>query len=130
MGLASRGARLCAKRGRSAVGDEHIGELLSTAAEEDGAWPPVVCGALERLRSEDVARGIYSATLNARGVVVGTGGDNDRKLAAKFRRHAQQRRADYPFASSVIDRIAKHYEQSARREDEQATLAKRLNTWA
>lgn len=119
---------LCAKCGRSRVGDQHIGELLSKAAK-DGAWPPVVCEALERLRSEEVARGLYSATLNARGVVVGTGGDEDRELAAKFRRHAKQRRADYPFTSSVIYRIAKHYELSARHKDERATLAKRLNTW-
>ena len=122
---------LCAKCGRSTVGDWRLGELLAKApAGKDGAWPlPAVCGALERLRSEDVADGFCSATLNARGVVVGPGGDQTRELAAKFHRHAQQRRADYPFASSIIERIAKHYERSARHEDEQAILAKRLNTW-
>lgn len=122
---------LCAKHGRTAVGDNHIGELLSKApAGEDGGWPSaVVCDALERMRSEDVAKGLCRGKLNARGIVVGTGGDKDRELAAEFRRHAQQRRADFPFASRVIDRIARHYEQSAKHEDTDATLAKRLNTW-
>ena len=122
---------LCAKHGRSAVGDNHIGELLSKVpAGEDGGWPsPVVCDALERMRSEDVAKGLCRGKLNARGIVVGSGGDKDRELAAEFRRHAQQRRADFPFASRVIDRIARHYEQSAKHEDTDATLAKRLNTW-
>ena len=120
---------LCLKHGRSAVGDRHIGDLLAKApADDDGAPSAVVCEALDRLRSDDVAFGFLRGELNKRGVVVGWGGDQDRELAAEFRRRAQSRRATYPFASSIINRVAEHYDQNAKREDAKATLARRLNT--
>lgn len=119
---------LCVKHGRSAVGDQHIGELLAKApADNEGAPSTIVCEALERLRSDDVAEGFVSGRLNERGMVVGWGGDQDRELAATIRGWADSRRAEYPFASSVIDRLALHYEQSAGHEDAVATLQERLN---
>lgn len=119
---------LCVKHGRSAVGDLHIGELLAKApAGDDGAPSTVICEAMERLSSVDVARGFVNGMLNERGVVAGRGGDQDRELAATVRGWANSRRADYPFASSTIDRLAQHYEQSARRQDVLATLQERLN---
>ena len=123
--------RLCADVGRREVGDLMIGELLSRASpDEDGTWPcSAVCGALEAVASEDVAQGFIIGKRNARGVVtrsVGEGGDQERELAAKYRRWARQRSADYPFASNVIKRIAEWYDDDAEREDRRATVDKRL----
>ena len=58
---------------------------------------------------------------------VGEGGDQERELAAKYRRWAQLRRVDYPFTSSVINRIAEWYDRDAEGEDARVALEKRLN---
>lgn len=124
--------QLCAKAGRAKVGDSKIGELLSKApADEDDAWPcNAICEALEAVASEDVAQGFVIGELNARGAStrsLGEGGDQERELAAKYRRWAQLRRVDYPFTSSVINRIAEWYDRDAEGEDARVALEKRLN---
>lgn len=125
--------QLCADVGRAVVGDLRIGELLSKAPpNEDGVWPcDAVCQALEAAASEDLARGFAIGKQNARGVFVrrGEGGNDERELAARYRSWAQRRRFDYPFASKAINLIAEWYDSDAKREDTQAKLAKRLNTW-
>ena len=125
--------QLCAKVGRAEVGDIQIGELLSKAPpDKDGAWPcSAVCEAMEATASEDVADGFVIGKRNERGVTtrgVEEGGDQERELAAKYRRWAQLRRVDYPFMSSVINRIAEWYDNDAKREDAQVVLEMRLNT--
>ena len=123
---------LCAKVGRSGVGDLQIGELLSKAPpDEDGAWPcSAVCEALEMVASKDVARGFVIGKQNARGAFIrsGEGGEQERELSAQYRRWAQQRRVDYPFASRVINDIADAYDRYAEHADTRASLDKRLDT--
>ena len=122
---------LCAKVGRSEIGDLQIGELLSKAPpDDDGTWPcSAVCAALETVASEDVAQGFRIGKWNARGVVKlsDEGGYQERELSTKYRRWAQ-RRVDYPFASSVIRSIAKWYDDDAGAQDTRASLRKRLDT--
>ena len=121
---------LCAKVGRSEIGDLQIGELLSKAPpDEDGAWPcSAVCEALEMVASKHVAQGFTIGKRNSRGAFIrsGEGGWQERELSAQYRRWAQQRRVDYPFASSVVESIAEWYDDDARRQDTRATLDKRL----
>ena len=123
---------LCAKVGRSEIGDLQIGELLSKAPQdEDGAWPcSAVCEALEMVASKDVAQGFVIGKQNARGAFIrsGEGGEQERELSAQYRRWAQQRRFDYPFASRVINDIADAYDDYAEHEDTRASLDKRLDT--
>ena len=123
---------LCAKVGRSEIGDHQIGELISKAPpDDDGTWPcRAVCAALERVASEDIARGFRIGKWNARGVVKlsDEGGYQERELSAQYRRWAQQRRVDFPFASRVISGIADSYDDYAEHEDVRATLRKRLDT--
>ena len=122
---------LCAKVGRSEIGDLQIGELLSKAPpDEDGAWPcSAVCEALEMVASKDVAQGFVIGKQNARGAFIrsGEGGEQERELSAQYRRWAQQRRFDYPFASRVINNIADAYDDYAEHEDTRASLDKRLD---
>ncbi len=125
--------KLCEKVGRSQVGDFFVGEYLSKApSDEDGIWPcTAVCAALEYLANEDVARGFTIGKRNSRGPYfrAGEGGDEERELAATFRRLADHRRVDYLFASSVLDHIAQRYEDDGKDEDMRATLNKRFNKW-
>lgn len=125
--------QLCAKMGRADIGDLKIGELLSKAPpDNDGTWPcDAVCKALDAVASQDVVQGFVIGKRNARGVFwrSGDGGDDERKLAAQYRSWAQRRRIDYPFASRAVDQIAQWYDSDAKREDAEAKLAKRLNTW-
>ena len=123
---------LCARFGRVEIGDLKIGELLSKAPpDDDGTWPCIaVCEALETVASKDVARGLSIGKWNARGMVKlsDQGGDQEREISAQYHRWAQQRRVDYPFASSVIHSIAESYDDHARRQDTRASLDKRLDT--
>ena len=123
---------LCARFGRVRVGDKKIGELLSKAPpDKDGTWPcSAVCEALETVASEHVAEGFRIGKWNARGVfeMSDKGGEQERELSAQYRRWAQRRRVDYPFASSVIHSIAEWYDDHARQQDTRASLDKRLDT--
>ena len=124
--------RLCAKVGRADIGDLKIGELLSKAPpDDDGTWPcDAICKALDAVASSDVLDGFVIGKRNARGVFWrrGDGGDDEREIAKQYRSWAQRRRIDYPLASRAIDQIAQWYDSDAKREDAEATLAKRLNT--
>ena len=125
--------QLCAAAGREVVGDHHIGELLSKAPpDEDGVWPcDAVCQALEATASQDVVQGFVIGKRNARGAFDrrGEGGDDERELAVQHRRWARHRRFDYPFASRAIELIAESYDRDAKRQDTEAKVEKRLNTW-
>ena len=93
--------RLCREHGRSEIGDEQIGQLLSRApSEEDGSWPcRAVCEVLERVAAPDVARGFKVGVCNARGVVsrgLDEGGTQERELAARYRAWAERWAFEYP----------------------------------
>ena len=122
---------LCAEHGRVELGDQKIGELLSRGpAEEAGGWPCLpVCEAMEKIASEHIGRGFNIGVINGRGVHsrgIDEGGAQERELAAKYRGWAQQRAFDYPYVSSILERVAANYDQEAKREDTQVEISKRL----
>ena len=123
--------QLCADYGRGEIGDQYIGQLLSRGpAEKDGVWPhPSICEVMERIASPQIGQGFNIGVLNGRGVTtraIGEGGAQERELAAKYRRWAEQRAFDYPFVSSILERIASDYDRQAAREDDEAKVEKRL----
>ena len=123
--------RLCAEYGRAEIGDQYIGQLLSRGpAEKDGVWPhPSICDAMERIASPKIGRGFIIGVRNGRGVTtraIGEGGAQERELAAKYRRWAEQRAFDYPYVSSILEGIASGYDRHATREDDEAKVEKRL----
>ena len=123
--------RLCAEHGRVERGDQKIGELLSRApAEEDGSWPCFpVCEAMERFAFQQIGGGFKSGVFNGRGVHsrgIYEGGAQERELAAKYRNWAKQRAFNYPYVSSVLERIAADYDREAKREDTEVEISKRL----
>ena len=125
--------RLCVEHGRVEIGDQKIGELLSKSpAEGDGSWPcRPVCEAMERIASQQIGDGFNIGVLNGRGAYsrrIDEGGVQERELAAKYRGWAQQRAFDYPYVSSVLERIAADYDQEAKREDTQVEIRRRLGS--
>ena len=118
---------MCAKVGRREIGDYRIGVLLSRASTEGDDWPCAsVCEAMEAVRSEELAEGFISGKHKARGVVVGDPAPQDRALAATFRQWAERRRADFPFVSSVLRRLAASHDSSADHWDRVTEVDKRL----
>ena len=124
--------RLCAEHGRVEVGDRKIGEFLSKApAEEEGGWPCLpVCEVMERIASQQIGDGFEIGVLNGRGVYsrgIDEGGAQEHELAAKYRGWAQQRAFNYPYVSSILERIAANYDQEAKWEDTKVEIRKRLD---
>ena len=123
--------RLCKEYGRVEVGDIHLGQLLSHAPlDENGRWPcGAVCEVMEGLASPHIAEGFHTAVFNARGAHwrgIEDGGEEERKLAVRYRSFAQQLSFDYPYVSDVLERIAQVYDNAEKRHDSEASVLKRL----
>ena len=123
--------RLCTDYGRTEVGDDQVGQLLSRApSEEDGLWLcRPVCEILETVASQSMADGFEVGVYNARGVVsrsLDEGGAQERELSAKYRAWAERLAIDYPYVASVLERIAQGYDRDAQREDSEVLVMKRL----
>jgi hypothetical protein len=121
-------ARLAAD-GRSAPGDSEIGQALAWAApDEDGTSPPrAVQDLLEDVRSDRLDEGLELGLLNRRGVTsrgVYDGGDQERRLAEKYRQDADAASA-WPRTRRILRRLAEDYERDARREDDRAERLRR-----
>ncbi len=122
--------KLCAEYGRSEIGDRYIGRILSRGPnEEHGAWPcPSICKAMERFPSKNIGQGFQFGVLDRRGATVrmiGEGGKKERALATKYRSRAENL-ADYPYVSSVLEGIAKCYDQDAEWRDNRVKIDQRL----
>jgi len=121
--------RLCAQHARAEIGDQIIGQLLSRApAQENGVWPCLpVCEVMERIASQEMAKGFGVGVYNARGVQWrGEGGSQERELAATYRGWAQQLAFDYPYVGSVLESIATSYEREGEWHDSEAKVRRRL----
>jgi transcriptional regulator with XRE-family HTH domain len=115
--------RFCRETGRGAVGDQHIGRMLAHApAEADGIWPAIaVRRAIDTFPSVDIKRGMVAGLIEKRGPTwrgANDGGDQERELAAQYRRFAEETRLDWPTTSALLDRIAAYYEDDGKRMDE------------
>ena len=121
--------KLCSEHGRAEMGDHHIGQLLSRAgADESGVWPcRAVCEAMETVGSSEVGRGFAMGVLNSRGAQWrDKGGRQERELAAKYRRWADELKFEFPFVGSVLENIAADYGREAAWQDDRAEIEDRL----
>jgi hypothetical protein len=117
--------RLCSESKRLEICDSQIGQLLAHApSEPDGTWPCIaVRDVLDEVATEDLVSGFVIGTLNQRGVVSKSpleGGEQERDLVEKYSKHARACVSAWPTTASALREIAKDYERSARREDEEA----------
>lgn len=121
--------RLSREYGRIDIGDQCLGQLLAKAPEgENGIWPcEPVCEAMEGIASPEIGRGFYIGVHNSRGVHSrGEGGEQERELAAKYRRWAERLHFDYPYVGAVLEDIAASYDREAGWHDSEASITKRL----
>src|SRR5574341_714262 len=112
------------------MGDHCIGQLLSKdPTEDDGVWPRrKICEALQAVASEQMGRGFYIGVKNSRGAVWrGSGGDQERVLAGKYRNWSRQLAFDYPFVSQLLEAIASSYDSEARVYDSEEAVSRRID---
>jgi len=117
--------RLATECGRLKVCDSHIGQVLSHApADADGRWPcEPVRNLIEKSANQDIEGAFAVGIYNRRGAFFRSeGGDQERQLAAKFRRLAEMVQAKWPRTASVLSQVAKGYAHEARQEDERAAF--------
>jgi hypothetical protein len=120
----------CAELSRPEICDVCLGKLLSNApVGADGVWPSEpVRQVMEEIQSEDMMRGAHTGVYNSRGVHWrGEGGDQERGLAAQYRKWGEALQFSHPFVSShLLMNLAKTYEHEANREDTEAGIRRRL----
>jgi hypothetical protein len=114
-----------AKRNRTGIASLAIGEALAgRTTDEDGTWPCLaVRTVVEREQDDDLEDQLAITRLNQRGVTsrgVYDGGKQERKIAEKYRKAADNLRDEWPRTGRVLDRIISSYEADARREDANA----------
>jgi hypothetical protein len=121
----------CAELGRQKTGDHALGVLLSHAAKgEDGVWPcEPVRAVLEEIHSNDISSGVTMGLFNARGAHWrGKGGEQERDLAAEYRRSLEALQLSHPFvASSILKPMVDTYERHAEFHDSEDEIQLRMS---
>ena len=111
--------------GRSAIGDEQVGQVLSTSpAGADGVWPAEpVRDLLDNLGNKRIDTGFHLGKVNQRGMTsrgVFDGGDQERALEAQLREWAAALATKWPRTARVLRGIADDYQREARQHDGEA----------
>jgi hypothetical protein len=116
-----------AATGRGVVGDQMIGEALSSSrADPDGTWPSrPVRNVIDELQNDDIEKGFVIGVLNSRGVTTrdpAAGGIQERGLAERYEGLASAVADRWPRTAGVLRRIAETYRAEARHEDLESAL--------
>ncbi len=119
---------LGASTGRAEITDQYIGHVLAHVGHDvDGNWPHrAVREQIERLKSEELERGIQIERFNMRGPhwrALYAGGDQERALAAEYY-HSADLIAAWPRTAALLKAIAKNWEAAGEREDVRAKQRK------
>lgn len=122
---------LCNNLGRGEIGDQKIGELLARGPiGNDDIWPcRPICEALESVASREVGIGFEIGAWDRRGVyrkAPDEGGDQERDLAAQYSEWAKKLVYEFPYVASVLETIARSYDDQAGQEDNESDLRRRL----
>src|SRR5437762_2133042 len=89
---------------------------------------PTSARMVERIRKESLMHGMLIGVYNSPGAHWrGEGGDQERELAAKYRKWGQALQSSHPYVASVLLMgLARSYEADANREDTEAGIRRRL----
>ena len=123
---------LCLELGRAAIGDQKIGQVLSSApVGADGVWPcEPVRNVLEDIASREIGIGIGVAVYNARGMHrVTDDAADERALAEKYRAWSRKLAFGHAYVASVLEETAQRYDREAEREISDAAVRRRLKGW-
>jgi hypothetical protein len=124
-----RARELAREYSRESAFDSEVGQLLGRGpVGEDGIWPcEGVREALEDLGTPDTARGMVIGVHNSRGPMWrGDGGQQERELAAKYRKWSSQLRMQYPFTARILEDVASSYDRDAESWDAHSEIRHRL----
>ena len=80
------------------------------------------------MASEPLGDGFMVGALDRRGVhsrALDEGGNQERKLAARYRRWARHR-AEYPYVTGLLERIAVSYDEEGKWHDTRTEVRQRL----
>ena len=121
---------LCDKYARKGIGDQTIGQILSSCfVGDDGIWPcEPIRRILDDVGSEQIAIGMSIGVRNARGVTTrgfGDGGNQERDLAAKYRDWSKKLSFEYPYVTKLLEEIACQYDFDAQHWDTREEIEKR-----
>ena len=114
------------ERDRADVGDLQLGKVLYHTPSDatDGAWPSIpVRKLLQRLKADQIERGIVLENFNSRGTTTRAmfeGGAQERELESKWRGYAQQLGAKWSRSRDLCLQIAEQWRRQAEQEDESA----------
>ena len=117
--------RLCRERGREAMGDRSIGEVLANAPEgSDGIWPcEPIRDLLDAAASSGIAQGFFIGKLKLREIPTRgpfEGGKQEHSLSNEYGVSAEKLAARWPFTARVLRAIADSYERDARQLDQES----------
>ncbi len=116
---------LATEYSRLSAADIYIGQVLAQYPEEQNkVWPPdEICDLIETLNSDSIKNNFSAATFNKRGSSsrgAFDGGDIERAKASYFYKLAMAHQNKYPTMTTIFERLAKGYEEDAKRMDEYA----------
>jgi hypothetical protein len=124
-----RSARLAfAEVDRADIGDEQIGQILAASPQgSDGIWPAEpVRTIIETIGSPSIEVGIHVGVVIGRGFTTRgpyDGGEQERNIAGRYKRWAQQTAGEWPRTSRILRRLAEEYEREASRHDAEAQVS-------
>jgi hypothetical protein len=119
--------RLCGEADRSTMCDQCLGEIMAHAPTDgDGTWPcKPVRDVLDHPEHEEMRKGFRVSVFNKRGVTSrgsNEGGNQERELAALYRRHSEAIQNSHVLLAATLETIALSYERDGIREDAAARL--------
>ena len=101
-----------------------IGQLMAEYPENVEPWPPKeICKVIESINSKSLNSGFSTGSFNKRGSStrgVFDGGNIERGHAEFFRLQAEKIKYQFPTTADILIRLAKGYEEDAKRMDEDA----------
>jgi len=106
----------------------YIGSTLAHSAEDHDVWPqPAVVDVIERLKSEDLERGLVNERYNMRGIVTKAlfeGGAQEMALAQQYKHWSNHIGISHIRTRGVLDKIVKYWEADAKQEEDAAARNK------
>lgn len=126
-------ARALAKEyGRIDAAEIYIGRVLAHYPEKaDQIWPPnEICKIIEDVNSDSLNRNFSMETFNKRGSSSRgpfEGGNIERSKAEYFSKNAEAHRNKFPSVARIFEKLAKRYEEDAKKMDDEADRRKLEN---
>ncbi|MCW9708052.1 hypothetical protein [Fodinibius salsisoli] len=116
--------KIANERGYLEIADLQIGKVLAEYPENIEPWPPEeICKVIDTINTESMKDGFSTATFNKRGSSTRgpfEGGDIEREHSNFFQNQADSLKNKYPNTAEILERLARNYEQDAKRMDEMA----------